>query len=251
MHDIGKISMPDHIIDKSTKLEKIFNGIELIESRFEVIKKDAEISYLKKHITKDKFQKQIELLNDYLYFLKEINKGGEFMHDKDIEKLNKIAQLTYIKDGKKVSVLTKDEFYNLSIRKGTLTPEEISILKNHAKLSLEMISTLPFPKKYKDVLNIACNHHEKLNGSGHPRGLNKEQIAFEDRIMIFADMFEALTASARPYKDAMKLTQARNILTNMGEKGEIDKDLTEFFFNHKILHEYANESLSPEQIDIK
>lgn len=251
MHDVGKISMPDHIIDKATKLEKIFNRIELVESRFEVIKKDVEINYLKNNIVKEEFQKQIVELNDYLDFIKTINKGGEFMNDEDIEKLDKIAKLTYIKNGKEVPILTDDEFYNLSIRKGTLTPEEISIIRNHAKLSLEMISTLPFPKKYKDVLNIACNHHEKLNGTGYPRGLNKEQIAFEDRIMIFADMFEALTASARPYKDAMKLSQVQNILDNMAEKGEIDKELTDFFFNHKILHKYAKDSLSKEQIDIK
>ena len=251
MHDIGKISMPDHIIDKATKLEKIFNRIELIESRFEVIKKDVEINYLKNNITKEEFHKEIEKLNDYTEFLKTINKGGEFMHEEDIEKLNKIAKLTHIKDGKNVPILTDDEFYNLSIKKGTLTREEINIIRNHAKLSFEMISTLPFPKKYKDVLNIACNHHEKLNGSGYPRGLNSEQIAFEDRIMIFADVFEALTASKRPYKDAMKLSQVQEILNNLARKGEIDKELTEFFFNHKILHTYANDSLSSEQIDIK
>ena len=251
MHDIGKISMPDHIIDKATKLEKIFNRIELIESRFEVIKRDVEINYLKNNITKEEFQKEIVLLNDYIDFLKTINKGGEFMHDEDIEKLNKIAKLTYLKEGKEVPLLTDDEFYNLSIKKGTLTTEEISIIRNHAHLSLEMISTLPFPKKYKDVLNIACNHHEKLNGKGYPRGLNEDQIAFEDRIMIFADVFEALTASERPYKDAMKLSQVYDILNTLGNNGEIDKDLTEFFFNHKILNEYAKDSLSSEQIDIK
>lgn len=250
MHDIGKISMPDHIIDKATKLEKIFDRIELIESRFEVIKKDVEINYLKNNITKEKFQEEISLLNDYIEFLKVTNKGGEFMHEEDIYKLNKISKLTYIKNGKEVPILTDDEFYNLSIRKGTLTPEEIDIIRNHAKLSLEMISTLPFPKKYKDVLNIACNHHEKLNGKGYPRSLSEDQIAFEDRIMIFADVFEALTASKRPYKDAMKLSQVYDILNKLGNNGEIDKKLTEFFFNHKILTEYANNYLSPEQIDI-
>lgn len=251
MHDIGKISMPDHIIDKATKLEKIFDRIELIEYRFEVIKKDVEINYLKNNISKEQFDKEISILNDYVIFLKAINKGGEFMHEEDIEKLNKIAKLTYHKNGEDIPILDEDEFYNLSIKKGTLTREEIDIIRNHAKLSLEMISTLPFPKKYKDVLNIACNHHEKLNGTGYPRGLEADKITLEDRIMIFADVFEALTASQRPYKDAMKLSEAYDILNKMVNQGEIDKELTEFFFNHRILHTYANDSLSTNQIDMK
>ncbi|APW66040.1 phosphohydrolase [Poseidonibacter parvus] len=250
MHDIGKISMPDHIIDKATKLEKIFDRIELIESRFEVIKRDKEIDYLKNKISKLEFEKEVNLLNEYMHFLKQTNKGGEFMDDKNIHKLNEIAKLTYLKDGKNTPLIDEDEYYNLSIKKGSLTKEEIDIIRNHALLSHEMISTLPFPKKYKDVLNIACNHHEKLNGKGYPRGLEASQIKLEDRIMIFADIFEALTASGRPYKDAMKLTQVYDILNKLGNNGEIDKNLTEFFFNHKILHEYANESLSSEQIDI-
>lgn len=251
MHDIGKISMPDHIIDKATKLEKIFDRIELIESRFEVIKRDKEIDYLKNKISKEEFEKEVKLLTEYINFLKDTNKGGEFMHEENIHKLDEISKLTYLKDGKSTPLINEDEYYNLSIKKGTLTKEEINIIRNHAQLSLEMISTLPFPKKYKDVLNIACNHHEKLNGKGYPRGLNASQIKLEDRIMIFADIFEALTASERPYKEAMKLTQVYDILNKLGNNGELDKDLTEFFFKHDILHEYANTSLSLEQIDIK
>ena len=251
MHDIGKISMPEHVIDKATKLEKIFDRIELVESRIEGIIKDKEIDYLKNSISKEEFEKESILLKDYIDFLKEINKGGEFMDDENLHKLNKIATYKYLKQGKETTLLSQDELYNLSIKKGTLTSEEIDIIRNHAKLSLDMISTLPFPKKYKDVLNIACNHHERLNGKGYPRGLDESQISLEDRIMIFADVFEALTASDRPYKDAMKLTQVYNILNRLGENNDIDKTLTEFFFNHKVLHEYANGSLSKEQIDIE
>jgi HD-GYP domain-containing protein (c-di-GMP phosphodiesterase class II)/ribonuclease BN (tRNA processing enzyme) len=251
MHDIGKISMPDHIIDKATKLEKIVDRIELIEDRFEVLKKDAEIKYLKKLISENEYTKSINELESDIQFLKRINKGGEFMHDVDINKLHKISKLTYVKNSKEIPILSQEEFKNLSITKGTLTPEEIDIVRSHAKLSLEMISTLPFPKKYKDVLNIACNHHEKLNGKGYPRGLSKEEITLEDRIMIFADVFEALTASKRPYKDAMKISEAYNILNSMVERNEIDGDLTEFFFNNIALEKYAKEALTLEQMDFK
>lgn len=241
MHDIGKISMPEHIIDKATKLEKIFDRVDLIEQRFELIKKDKEIEYLKNLISKRNFENSIEELNENIKFIKRINFGSEFMADEDILKLKNIFEN---------SLITEDEFYNLSIKKGTLTKEEIQIIKNHAQLSLDMISELPFPKRYKDVLNIACNHHEKLNSSGYPRGLSKEDISLEDRIMILADIFEALTASERPYKNAMKLSTVKKILDDMVKKEELDKNLVEFFFSHNIFKKYAKEELKIEQLDL-
>jgi HD-GYP domain-containing protein (c-di-GMP phosphodiesterase class II) len=251
MHDIGKISMPEHIIDKSTKLEKIYDRIDLIQQRFEIIKLNKEIDFLKNLITKEEYENYIQEINDDFEFLKRINLGGEFMNDDDIKKLELISQKKYIKNNEKFTLITEDEFYNLSIKKGTLTKEEITIIRNHAQLSLDMISELPFPKKYKDVLNIACNHHEKLNGLGYPRGLKAEEISLEDRIMILADIFEALTASARPYKNAMTLSKVKNILISMANNGELDKDLINFFFNHRILDEYSKEELKSYQLDLE
>jgi len=251
MHDIGKISMPEYVIDKATKLEKIFDRSELVEQRIELIKKDLEINYLKKLISKENFEESVNKLNENIDFIKRINIGSEFMEEEDIVKLNEISKITYTKDGIETPILSEDEFYNLSIKKGTLTSEEIDIIRNHAQLSLDMISGLPFPKKYKDVLNIACNHHEKLNGKGYPRGLTESQIALEDRIMILADIFEALTSSERPYKEAMKLSNVKLILTSMANRGELDKTLIDFFFNHKILHKYSKEELKAEQLDLE
>ena len=252
MHDIGKISMPEHIIDKATKLEKIFDRIHLIEQRFEVIKLNKEIEYLKNQTPRTEYENFTNEINNDIEFIKRINFGGEFMSDEDIQKLENISRKVYIKnDGEIISFISEDEFYNLSIKKGTLTKEEIEIIRNHAQLSLDMISGLPFPKKYKDVLNIACNHHEKLNGLGYPRGLKAEEISLEDRIMILADIFEALTASARPYKDAMKLSKVKDILSSMAKKGELDKELIDFFFNHKILHEYSKNELKSYQLDLE
>ena len=252
MHDIGKISMPEHIIDKATKLEKIFDRIHLIEQRFEVIKLNKEIEYLKNQTPRTEYENFTNEINNDIEFIKRINFGGEFLSEEDIQKLENISKKVYIKnDGEIISFISEDEFYNLSIKKGTLTKEEIEIIRNHAKLSLDMISGLPFPKKYKDVLNIACNHHEKLNGLGYPRGLKAEEIRLEDRIMILADIFEALTASARPYKDAMKLSKVKDILSSMANKGELDKELIDFFFNHKILHEYSKNELKSYQLDLE
>lgn len=250
MHDIGKISMPEHVIDKATKLEKIFDRIHLIEQRFELIKKNKEIEYLKNLISKENLEKEIKELEKDIEFIKRINLGGEFMLDEDILKLKNLSNKTYINNNQDLPYLTSDEVYNLSIKKGTLTKEEIEIIKNHAQLSLDMISELPFPKRYKDVLNIACNHHEKLNGLGYPRGLSEKDISLEDRIMILADIFEALTASERPYKDAMKLSTVKKILNDMSQKGELDKELIEFFFSHTIFRKYTKEELKPEQLDL-
>ncbi|MFA9373856.1 MAG: HD-GYP domain-containing protein [Poseidonibacter sp.] len=171
------------------------------------------------------------------------------MRDEDIEKIEEISLYTYLKDGKEVQLLTNEEKYNLSIRKGTLTAEEKLIMNSHAKLSYDMLTALPFPKKYSNVVHIAVNHHEKLNGKGYPRGLSEKDLVLEDRIMILADIFEALTASDRPYKGAKKLSEVFKILSFMAKDNEIDADLLKFFQNSKTLEEYAKDQLLPMQID--
>lgn len=251
MHDIGKISTPENIIDKATKLEKIFDRIELIKERFEKIKKLKEIEYLKKRISKKDFETELTKLDEYLNFIQKINIGSEFMDDEYSKKLDEILEQTYKENGEIKPLITQDEYYNLSIKKGTLTKEEIEIIKGHAKLSYEMIKNLSLPKKYKEVVDIASNHHEKLNGKGYPRGLNKRDISLEDRIMIFADIFEALTSSDRPYKKAMKLSQVKEILYKLGKNGEIDQQLNEFFFGNAILDKYIEEELESYQDDIR
>lgn len=247
MHDIGKISTPEHVLDKGKKLEKIVDRIEIITERFEKIKKDAEVDYLKNITPKEEFENFIEKIDDYFTFIKKSNTGGEFMEDEDLQKLEKIQKTQY----KSQNLLTEDEYYNLCVKRGSLTFEEIEIIRDHARLSYEMIKELPFPKKYKDVLNIAANHHEKLNGQGYPRGLSEKDIALEDRIMILSDIFEALTSSERPYKEAMKLSKVKSILDSMSKYNEIDSQLLEFFFNNKALNKYSQEDLKPFQIDLE
>ena len=201
MHDIGKISMPESVIDKSKKLECIVDRIVYIKQRAEIIKRDLEISMLKNEISKDEFEQKIEEIKSDISFLEETNIGEEFMDDAKIHRIEKIANYTYNLNGQEQKLLNEDEVKNLCIRKGTLTNEEKDIMNSHAQLSYNMLTALPFPKKYKNVLNIAGNHHEKLNGKGYPRGLSEKDLSLEDRIMILADIFEALTASDRPYKE--------------------------------------------------
>lgn len=249
MHDIGKISMPESVIDKSTKLEKMIDRIEFIEERIEILKRDEEIKLLKSEITQEEYDKNIKNFDDDVKFLKKANIGGEFMKDEDVQRVNLIAQYKYKKEGKEINFLSEDEEFNLCIKKGTLTNDEKSIMNYHAQLSLDMLSSLPFPKKYKDVLNIAANHHEKLNGKGYPRGLDESQLALEDRIMILADIFEALTSNDRPYKDAKKLSEVFKILSFMAKDGEIDGELLKFFHENSVLLKYAKEELFDYQVD--
>jgi HD-GYP domain-containing protein (c-di-GMP phosphodiesterase class II)/ribonuclease BN (tRNA processing enzyme) len=249
MHDIGKISMPESIIDKATKLQLMIDGIELIKERIEILKRDYQIELLKSQISQRDYDNKLIMLDEDIKFLEKLNIGAEFMKKENIERIEQISQHKYLKNNKEVSLLTENEKYNLSIERGTLTKEEKAIMNSHAKLSYDMLTALPFPKKYENVLHIAVNHHEKLNGKGYPRGLSADELVLEDRIMILADIFEALTANDRPYKSAKKLSEVFKILTFMAKDNEIDGELLDFFKNNKIIYEYAKEDLLPMQLD--
>ena len=171
------------------------------------------------------------------------------MADDKIENLNRIATYRYEREGEMVDLLNDEEIYNLSIRKGTLTNEERDKITDHARMSLEMLSPLPFPKKYSRIVDIACNHHEKMNGEGYPRGLTAEQLGLEDRVMVLADIFEALTAADRPYKDAKPMSEVFKILSFMVKDEELDPDLVRFFVEKELHVKYAEEELDPKQMD--
>lgn len=250
LHDVGKISIPEWVIDKATKLQNLIDGFELIKLRVEIIKKTVKIEFLEGNINKEEYEFKINQLEDDLEFLRKTNIGGEFMKDEDIERINSIGKTQYIENGVQKTLLSEDEIYNLSIRKGTLTKEEKDIMNSHADLSYEMLSKLPFPKKYSNVMHIAVNHHEKLNGKGYPRGLSASELVLEDRILILADVFEALTSTDRPYKGIKKLSEVFRILDFMAKDGEIDKDLLEFFKQSSAFNEYARTTLLDEQKDV-
>jgi|GEM_PF-324270 len=235
MHDIGKISTPVHIVDKATKLETIFDRIEYVILKCELFRlMHPELS--------DKVDSDIE-------FLKTINKGGEFMSDALIDRLKDIASQKIVIAGVEQNLLTDNEVYNLSIKKGTLTKEDRDAIIGHAALSLNMLETLPFPKKLARIPEIAGNHHEQPSGRGYPRGLNAEELSLESRIMAIADIFEALTASDRPYKDGKKLSECFKILEFMAKDNEIDAELLKFYYESGLYKDYARTNLKEYQID--
>ncbi len=256
LHDCGKVTTPVHVMDKSTKLETIFDRIEIVKTRFEVLKRDAEINYLKakekssdKAALKKEYENNIKNIEDDLQFLIKTNIGGEFLEDDKLERLKKIAAKTWSFQGKKEKLLDENELYNLSLRRGTLTPEERKIMEGHMVSTMNMLYQLPFPEHLKRVPEYAIGHHERMDGKGYPRGIKAGEMSLPARMMAIADVFEALTAADRPYKPAKKLSESMKIIARMKEDNHLDPDLVDFFVTSKTYLEFAKKFLSPELID--
>lgn len=264
LHDCGKLATPVHVVDKATKLETIFDRIHLLEARFEILKRDAEIAMLKDRlcfqeqggarakpdILDERLALRMKQLDEDFEFLQQCNFGREFMSPLHQERIANIArhQLRN-RRGEVVGVLSGEEQANLCIAKGTLTPEERDVINRHVLTTLVMLEQLPWPKNLANVPLIAGAHHERLDGKGYPMGLTKEQMSVQMRILAIADVFEALTAKDRPYRPGMTLMQALTILGRMSEDNHIDPDLFRLFIRDKIYLAYARKNLLPSQID--
>ncbi|MDD3342378.1 MAG: GAF domain-containing protein [Sulfurospirillaceae bacterium] len=249
MHDIGKLATPEQVVDKSTKLETIFDRIALVECRFEVIKKALHIAFLEGKISSQEKIEKTQLLEEYLQIIQTSNKGSEFTRDESIASIQSMQENPWVIDGVSYRLLTENEAYNLSVQRGTLTKEERDIINEHAKISIDILNNLPFPKKYKEIPQISGNHHEKINGKGYPQGLKGDEISFEARILAIADIFEALTASDRPYKKGNPVSASMKILYFMAKDDDLDKELVKFFYESGLYLEYAQKFLPESSID--
>jgi PAS domain S-box-containing protein len=265
MHDVGKITTPQYIVDKSTKLETIFDRINLIETRFLLIEKTIENEYLHKKnnllsvtgaleadIKKldHDLREDIKLLHQELEFLKTCNQPGEFLSAENVDQIKKIGSKTYTCNNEIYTYLSKNEVNNLTIMKGSLTDDERKIIENHSFMSYKILCDIPFPKKMSMVPEYASAHHERLDGSGYHLGISAEDLPLQSRIIAIADIFEALTAKDRPYRTPMNLSQAVKILSYMKNDKHIDPDIYDIFIG-KMLHlEYAKNELNLEQIDL-
>lgn len=263
LHDCGKVTTPVHVIDKSTKLETIFDRIHLINTRFEVLKRDAEIMFLNQKIAalesgytslipelEDTFRQKIAQYSSDQAFLQVCNIGGEFMSEEYKDRLFAIANYRWIDpQGVETNFLNEDEIYNLNISRGTLTTEERKIINDHIVVTIEMLEQLPYPRNLRRVPEYAGGHHERMDGKGYPKGLTREQMSLPARMMGIADIFEALSAKDRPYKKGKTLTECLHILGNMKLNNHIDPDIFDLFVSEKIYLRYAHEYLDPDQID--
>jgi len=250
LHDCGKITTPVHVVDKATKLHTLFDRIRLIDTRFEVLKRDARIAFLEGKRTLDEYDALIAQLDDDREFLRRSNIGGEKMSGADVGRVQRIAARRWHNTaGVEEDFLSADELENLTIRAGTLTAAEREIINHHIVVTIKMLESLPWPRHLKRVPEYAGGHHERMDGKGYPRGLTREQMSVQARLMGIADIFEALTAKDRPYKEGKTLTESLTILGKFKENGHIDPDLFDVFIREKVYLDYARQFLAPEQID--
>lgn len=250
LHDCGKIVTPVHIMDKATKMETIYDRIELVRLRYEILMRDAKVALLEKAIDEATYKTRMAELEEELAFIENANIGGEFMEDEDIERLDAIGKKRWnMTSGEPLPLLTDDEIYNLSTRRGTITPEERQIMNDHMVHTVNMLESMPWPKHLRRVPEYACGHHEKMDGTGYPKGLLASTMSIPARMMAVADVFEALTASDRPYKKAKTLSEAMEIIRKFKQINHLDPDLVDFFITSGTYKKYAEMYLTPELID--
>ncbi|UCZ84266.1 HD domain-containing protein [Pseudomonas sp. L5B5] len=312
LHDCGKVTTPEYVVDKATKLETLNDRIHEVRTRFEVLKRDAWIDYWKALALGSKEaplaserDARLQELDEDFAFVARCNLGAEFMAEADQQRLQRIALRTWSRtldnrlgvswaesqrmertpvpslpvmepllDDRADHLLERDssevlaadnpwgfklqvplhkynrgELYNLSIPRGTLTAEERYVINHHIVQTIIMLEHLPFPSHLQNVAEIAGGHHEKMDGSGYPRQLKREQMSLPARMMAIADIFEALTAADRPYKKGKTLSEALNIMAMMCRDAHIDPQLFELFIRQRIYQQYAERFLTPQQID--
>jgi len=311
LHDAGKVTTPDYVVDKATKLETIYNRIHEIRTRFEVLLRDARIERHEAVLSgADPAEEDAKLaaieaeLQEEYAFIAECNLGGEYMAPERLERLKEIARRRWMRhfddsiglswseqqrrddtvpaplpaeehllaDKEEHIIPRTDDFYrqyerfgftipvpehlynlgevyNLSVGRGTLTAEERFKINEHVMQTILMLDRLPFPPALGNVPEYAGTHHETLDGSGYPRQLTGEDLSIPARIMAIADIFEALTASDRPYKKAKPLSAAIDILAKFKEEGHIDPELFDLFLESGVYREYAERYLRPDQLD--
>ena len=259
LHDCGKVTTPVHVVDKATKLETIFDRVQLIDTRFEVLKRDLEIESLKRRASMSRMEMadeearlrdELRRLDEDRKFLHACNIGSERMRDEDIEHVKRIARYRWRDvSGHEADFLTADEVRNLTIRAGTLTEDERKIINHHIVATIKMLESLPWPRHLTNVPEYAGGHHERMDGKGYPRGLTREQMSVQARCMGIADIFEALTAKDRPYKKGKTLSESLQILGRMKENHHVDPDLFDVFVRRKVYRRYAEMFLDKEQMD--
>ncbi len=264
LHDCGKITTPVHVVDKATKLQTLFDRVHLIDTRFEVLKRDAELLALRQQLALRPCvdaqaeaavsagqQEALAAIDADRSFLRATNIGSETMSQAALERVREIGTQRVWRDpdGLVSPFLDANELENLSIRAGTLTSAERETINHHIVATIKMLEQLPWPKHLKNVPEFAGGHHERMDGKGYPKGLKREELSVQARVMGIADIFEALMATDRPYKPGMKMSQAIGIMEKFKANGHIDPDLFDIFVQQGVYQRYAAKFVAPWQVD--
>ncbi len=256
MHDCGKVTTPVHVIDKARKLETIVDRMQMVRTRFEVLKRDAEIAHLKRlaagaepAASSATYEAVLAQLDAELAFLEKANVGSEFLPLEAQARIAELGQRTYEEQGERRRLLSDDEVENLSVSRGTLTQAERVTINRHMVETIKMLEALPFPRNLRRVPEYAGGHHEKMDGQGYPKGIYAGDMSVPARIMAIADVFEALTAQDRPYKQAMKLSEAMRIMGFMKRDNHLDPDLFDVFVRSGVYRRYGERYLPADLLD--
>lgn len=260
LHDFGKIGVRENILTKSHKLEPYhFIGVKdrllLLRSERQITAAEAKIAILTENCGQDmstelaainvQLQAELEELDEFMTILARANDPSvTFLPDEDFAKqqvvLQRLANMTYPNGDEWLPILNEQEVDALSVRKGSLTRNEFEQIQQHARLSYEFLERISWTPEYSAIPDIAHCHHEKLNGGGYPRGVSGSQISLQSRMMTVADIYDALTASDRPYKRAMPLDRALGILRAEAASGALDNDVVELFIKREIYTKTLN-----------
>jgi len=257
LHDCGKITTPVHVMDKATKLETIYDRIETVNTRFATMRQELWTERAERKRSGERpeeVDRDIDLRSKQLeedrQFIERCNVGGELMDEADRARVRVLASRTWPSwTGERKPLLSAEETENLRIPKGTLTDEERIIINGHMVQTIRMLEALPFPRNLKRVPEYAGGHHEKMDGTGYPKGLFAGDMSIPARVMAIADVFEALTAGDRPYKPGMSLSRAMQIMGRMKAENHLDPDLFDVFVKSGTYRVYAERFLTAEQID--
>ncbi len=253
LHDIGKIGVREAVLEKTTKLNAA--QMQVITERFEAIRQSKEKALLQAQLRRAtnghdleapaaqqaQLQRELAELDDDLAFLQRCNVPG-YLDEADQVRLRAIAERTYTTAAGEVRYyLTPEEYESLAIVRGNLTPSEYTEIQSHVAHTLSILDKIPFTRDLANIPKYAAAHHEYLDGSGYPRGLKGDEISIQSRIMCIADIFDALSAPDRPYKKALPLERALEILRQEVKAGKLDGDLVELFIRKQLYHRPAVE----------
>jgi len=255
LHDIGKITTPVNVMNKSTKRETIGDRIVLIETRFRLIAERLTNDALRRKLARagaaagaagpgpedEELARALGRIEEALALVRSCNQPGEFLDHEAVDRLHEVARATLELDGNPVPYLTGDELENLSIRRGTLTEAERLVMQEHVNWTIRLLTHIPFKGHLANVPRYAGQHHEKLNGKGYPTGAAAADIPIQSRILAIADFYEALSAKDRPYKKPMTAEQIGGILQESAARGEIDADLLELIIREKVFEAFEQE----------
>jgi len=219
----------------------------LVNARFEIAARDI---YHNIKLSDNYKVEQLKMLENDRLFIVNANTGGEFFDSDKVARVYQIAKRHQVSiAGKTQNIISDNEIENLIVARGTLTASERQIINDHMKVTVEMLESMPFQKHLKNVPEYACGHHEKMDGTGYPEGLKREQMSIQARIMAIADIFEALTANDRPYKAPKTLSETLTIMGRMKQNDHLDPDLFDVFIHQKVYLRFAKDFLQPSQLD--